>query len=290
VRDANIPILLTTGYNDYYVGGVFQMWRDMSEETKSQSALLVSPYNHGDGYDANRGLAFPMGKRAEQFGAYQLDWLDHIRKGTPISHEKGVITYYRAFENKWESDFYKKPVKIAEIGLGNETRSFEYDPRFPTAFAPEGCLAQEANSERSFIRIYTNPSKEDVFVKGQMSAQLSVSSTAADTSFYLRISIKKADCTYVLRHDITSLSYQLGSYRENTAVKLKLQFDEHAFLLKKGECLQIDIASTDDNTYVSHTNHAGEYALQTDTRIAINTVHLKDSYLYLPIERDKDSE
>jgi len=84
VRDANIPILLTTGYNDYYVGGVFQMWRDMSEETKSQSALLVSPYNHGDGYDANRGLAFPMGKRAEQFGAYQLDWLDHIRKGTPF--------------------------------------------------------------------------------------------------------------------------------------------------------------------------------------------------------------
>ena len=117
-----------------------------------------------------------------------------------------------------------------------------------------------------------------------MEAVLTVSSSCADTSFYVRISIKKDEYTYVLRHDITSLSYQLESYFENETAKLSFCFDEHAFLLKKGECLQVDIASTDDNTYVSHTNHIGEYHLQTETKIATNTVYLDDSYLMLPIE------
>ena len=88
----------------------------------------------------------------------------------------------------------------------------------------------------------------------------------------------------MLRHDITSLSYQHKSYFENEKVQIKFCFDEHAFLLKKGERLQVDIASTDDNTYVSHTNYIGEYYKQTETKIATNTVYLDESYLLIPIE------
>ena len=283
--DANIPILLTTGYNDFYVGGIFKMWNKMDSRTKSKSALLVSPYNHGDGYDSSRGLCFPSGKRTEQFGEqYKIDWLDHVRKGTPLTYEEGAITYYRTFENRWKSDFYKKPTEIIKIGLGEKTLSFDYDPLAPTAFACEGCFANDTNNEKGSIRIYTKPLDRDVFIKGQMQAVLTVSSSCTDTSFYVRISIKKDEYTYVLRHDITSLSYQLESYLENETVKIKFCFDEHAFLLKKGERLQVDIASTDDNTYVSHTNHIGEYYLQTDTKIATNTVYLGDSYLLIPVE------
>ena len=285
VANANIPILLTTGYNDFYVGGIFRMWNEMDSRTKSKSALLVSPYNHGDGYDGSCGQSFPSGKRTEQFGEqYKVDWFDHVRKGTPITYEKGVITYYRDFENRWESDFYKKPTELIKTVLGDKPLSFDYDPLSPTAFACEGCFATEANSEKEYIRICTKPLDRDVFIKGQMQAVLTVSSSCADTSFYVRVSIKKDGYTYVLRHDITSLSYQLGSYLENEAVKIKFCFDEYAFLLKKGERLQVDIASTDDNTYVSHTNHIGEYYLQTDTKIATNTVCLGDSYLLIPIE------
>jgi hypothetical protein len=117
-----------------------------------------------------------------------------------------------------------------------------------------------------------------------MKAVLTVSSTASDTSFYMRLSIKKAEYTYVLRHDITSLCYQLGSYVPDSKVKLNFEFDEYAFLIKKGECLQIDIASTDDNTYVCHTNRKGEYHLQTGTDKAKNTVYLDESRLILPAE------
>ena len=284
VTSANIPILLTTGYNDYYTGGVFRMWDKMDARTKAQSALLVSPYNHGDGYDAQNGLPFPCGKRSEQFGRYGLDWLDHVRKGTPINHEKGVITYYRTFENVWDSDFNKIPTEPLKMELGRGALDFEYNPENPTAFAPEGCFANESNAENSYIRVFTRPLDRDVFIKGRMKATLCVSSSCADTSFYLRISIKKEDCTYVLRHDITSLSDQLGEYRENSKVKLDFVFDDHAFLLKAGECLQLDIASTDDRTYVSHTNKAGDYHKQADSQIATNTVYLDGSCLYLPVE------
>ena len=261
------------------------MWNRMDAQTKSKSALLVSPYNHGDSHVGDDGLTFPNGKRGERFGcSYQLDWFENIRKGTPLPFQKGVITYYRAFENIWQSDFYAKPTKLTSVPLGDETLSFEYYPLCPTAFSCEGSFAKENICNSNFIRVCTKPFEHDIFIKGQMRASLAVSSSCEDTSFYMRISIKSSQCTYVLRHDITSLIFQLGSYNKNDIVTLDFCFDEYAFLLKKGECLQIDIASTDDNTYICHTNKKGEYYLQTATETAINTVYLGRSQLFLPIE------
>lgn len=289
VTEANIPILLTTGYNDFYVGGVFDMWRRMDAATKSKSALLVSPYNHGDGYDKECGIAFPQGQRSQAFGQYCIDWLDNVRHGTPLPFEKGVITYYRAFEKGWASDFYKTETVPLEAELGKGVRSFNYDPTRPTAFRCEGLTAEENGAEGG-LRLCTPAFEEDTFVKGRMKAVLTVSSTASDTSFYMRLSIKKPEYTYVLRHDITSLCYQLGSYVPDSKVKLNFEFDEYAFLIRKGECLQIDIASTDGNTYVCHTNRKGEYHLQTRTDKAKNTVYLDESRLILPTEEKRDCE
>jgi hypothetical protein len=61
-------------------------------------------------------------------------------------------------------------------------------------------------------------------------------------------------------------------------------FDEYAFLIKAGECLRIDIASTDDNTYVCHTNKKGDYSLQTEAERCENRVYLDRSHLILPVE------
>jgi predicted acyl esterase len=63
-------------------------------------------------------------------------------------------------------------------------------------------------------------------------------------------------------------------------------FDEYAFLLRKGEQLRIDISSTDNNTYVCHTNKKGPYFLQTEAETAINTVYLQHSQLMLPVAQD----
>lgn len=285
VSHATIPILLTTGYNDFYVGGMFDMWSSMSEQTREKSAMLVSPYNHGDGYDPHNGLCFQSGKRSEQFGStYPIDWFDNIRKGTPLPFPKGVITYYRTFENRWQSDFSTPAATMQAIPLGEGPVSFRYDPLRPTAFSSEGTLAQESYTDGSCIRVLTPPLDRDVFIKGNIRAALTVASDCEDSSFFMRISLKNAEHAYVLRHDITSLCFQLGDYRKNDVVELDFRFDAYAFLLKKGEQLQIDIAATDDNTYVPHTNRKGAYHLQPDTEVATNTVYLGKSFLFLPIE------
>ena len=279
------PVLFTTGFHDFYVGGMFSMWNRMDEETRKQCAMLVSPYDHGDGYSQENGLAFPNGRRREQFGGeYSIRWLEHIRKGTSLPFETGVITYYNLFENVWKCDFYKNKVDLLEIPLGDGRVSFDYNPVEPPAFCVEGAIQKNRFNNSHMISLYTPPLGRDVFVKGKMEATLRVSSNCPDTSFYISISIQKPQGDYRLRHDITSLSYQLGDYVENEMVSLQFSFDEHAFLLEKNESLRIDICSTDDNVYVSHTNMKGPYYLQTESRVATNCVYLEDSKLVLPIE------
>lgn len=280
------PVLFTTGFHDFYVGGMFAMWNSMSEQARMRCAMLVSPYDHGDSYKAEDGLAFPKGQRREQFGSeYSVNWFDYIRKGTSLPFETGVITYYRLFENIWKCDFYKNKTDLLEIPLGEGQVSFDYNPKEPPAFCEEGAFQRNHFAGAHVISLYTSPLDTDVFVKGKMEAILRVSSTCPDTSFYISVSIKKPQGDYRLRHDITSISYQLGNYIENETVSLQFSFDEHAFLLEKGECLRVDICSTDDNVYVSHTNMKGPYYLQTESQVATNCVYLNDSKLFLPIEQ-----
>jgi len=46
-NNVNFPILFTTGFYDIYTGGIFDMWKNMSEDSRNMSALVVSPYDHG---------------------------------------------------------------------------------------------------------------------------------------------------------------------------------------------------------------------------------------------------
>ena len=61
-------------------------------------------------------------------------------------------------------------------------------------------------------------------------------------------------------------------------------FDEHSFMVKKGEKLRIDISSSNLPHYVRHTNQKGLFSEQTTAKIADNTVLLDESYIELPIK------
>ena len=65
---------------------------------------------------------------------------------------------------------------------------------------------------------------------------------------------------------------------------LDLVFDEYAFKIKEGQKLRIDIASTDKNTYVCHSNIKGDYCSIENCKTANNKVFLAESCLILPIE------
>ena len=267
------------------------MWKNMDPESRGGSALVISPYDHGDNPTSD-GITFPNGRRVEAFGEdYEIDWLDYIRGKSAVPFVPGKVTYYRLFENTWQTDTFAPGEKTLRIRLGEEEKSFVYNPYDPPEFkgglsrAFGGAVFQDPpNSRHDIISLYTEPFGQDTFVKGKMSARLRVKSDCEDTCFYIRVSIAKAEGDFGLRDDITSLSWALGDYTPGTEVTLDFDFDEHAFLIRRGEKLRIDIASADNAHYVRHTNQKGLYSAQSTGKIARNTVYLQDSVLCLPTE------
>lgn len=74
---------------------------------------------------------------------------------------------------------------------------------------------------------------------------------------------------------ISPLCYQLGDYKAGDVAMLDFCFDKYAFLIKEGDCLQMDISSTD----ICHTNKKGEYYWQAETEKVENKIHLDTSCL-----------
>ena len=125
-----------------------------------------------------------------------------------------------------------------------------------------------------------------------MKAKLTVKSDCEDTCFYLRLSLEKKEGYYGLRDDINQISNFDKNYKPNGEIEMDFSFDEHAFTVKKGERLRIDVSSSAFPSYVRHTNNKGLYSVQTTAKIAKNTVVLSKSTLTVFCEQNifKDGE
>ena len=291
VKNIRFPALFTTSFHDIYTGGIFDMWNEMDQESREQSALVVSPYDHGD-KPSSDGITFPNGSVVEAFGDdYEIAWFDYIRGKGESPFALGKVTYYRLFENAWKTDDFEPGEENVVFSLGAESRSYVYNPYDAPGFkgglsrAFGGAVFQDPpNSRHDIISVYTEPFEKDTFVKGKMTAQLLVESDCEDSCFYMRVSIATEGGDLGLRDEITSLCRQVPDYMPGSQVRLDMEFDPHAFLIPKGGRLRIDIASADNEHYVRHTNQRGLYSTQTTAKIARNTVYLQDSVLCLPTE------
>ena len=181
--------------------------------------------------------------------------------------------------------------------MGEDTVSYTYNPYDPPRFLGGlscnfggSCFQAPPHTRHDVVSVYTKPFSADALVKGRMTATLCVASDCEDTCFYVRVSIETQQGDFGLRDDITTLCYQLGDYTPNTPVNLQFTFDEHAFLVRRGQRLRVDIASADAEHYVRHTNQKGLYCEQETAKIAHNTVFLGASRLMLPIETDFEGE
>lgn len=289
IKHANIPILLVTGFYDIYTGGVFDMWNGLDEVTKSKSALVVHPFDHGGSGDY-QPINFENGCLRKEYEDYAACWLDAVRGKSDYPFAQGEITYYKLFDNKWCCDDFYDAKETRRIKLGDGKISYTYNPYAPATF--KGGLSanfggnawQDApNSRYDIVSLYTEEFDEDVFVKGKMGAKLKVNSDCEDTCFYVRLSLCKSEGDYGLRDDINQISNFKADYKPNEELEMELSFDEHAFVIHKGEKIRIDISSSAFPHYVPHTNQRGLYSEQTTARVATNTVDLGKSYLELPI-------
>ena len=285
IKTANIPILLTVGFYDLYTGGVFAMWDSMPEQTKAKSAFVVHPYDHSGLYNY-QPVRFEKGMISEQFGDYQVRWFNAIRGIEPPFVPTGKVTYYPSFGNGWRTDDFATPQKQKTLPLGDGEKSYAYDPSDPAPF--RGGLSinyggtdwqDPPNSRQDIISVFTPAFEKDTLIQGKMHAKLRVKSSCEDTCFYMRVSLAKEEGAYGLRDDIQKISNIRTDYTPNDEVELDFHFDEHAFVVKKGEKLRVDISSSAFPMFVRHTNNKGLFSEQTTTQVAINTVLLNKSTL-----------
>jgi len=289
IKHAGIPILLVTGFYDIYTGGIFDMWRDLDESTRELCALVVHPFDHSWNGE-HQPISFENGTVKEAFGLYKVDWLNSIRGKCEPPFERGKVTYYKLFENKWCCDEFCDANDIMKIELGKESVTYRYDPRDPAVFKGGLCTnfggsawQNAPNSRGHIITLYTREFDKDTFIKGKMRASLTISSDCEDTCFYVRVSLCKSEGDYGLRDDINQISNFDTEYLPNRQIEMSFTFDEHAFVIKKGERLRIDISSSAWPHYVPHTNQKGLFSEQKIAKIANNTVYLAESYIELPI-------
>ena len=284
-----IPILLITGFYDIYTGGIFNMWRAMDDEAKAMTSFVIHPLEHG-GIGRDQPIVFEDGILLNKFGDFRVKFFDSIRGKCDAPFEKGKVTYYKLFDNKWICDDFYNTNASKRISLGEGSVSYKYNPYAPAVFQGglstnfDGNAWQDPpNSRYDIISLFSEEFKEDTYVKGKMTAKLKVSSDCEDTCFYLRLSLAKEEGYYGLRDDINQISNFAPDYVPGETLDMDFSFDEHSFLVKKGEKIRIDISSSAFPFYVPHTNNRGPFYEHTTAKVANNTVILGESYLDLPI-------
>jgi predicted acyl esterase len=263
------------------------MWNGLDKETKGMSALVVHPFDHG-GKGDSQPINFENGFVHLAFESYYVRWMDSVRGKCPAPFEKGKVTYYKLFDNGWNTDEFYSSKEAKRITLGEGRVSYKYNPYAPATF--KGGLStnfggaqwqDEPNSRYDILSFFTPEFEEDTTISGKIRAKLRVKSDREDTCFYVRLSLCKEEGYYGLRDDINQISNFNPDYKPGEEIDMEFTFDEHAFVVHKGEKIRIDVSSSAFPHYVPHTNCKGNFALQTTAKIAHNTIILDKSSITL---------
>ena len=291
LNNVRIPILLVTGFYDIYTGGLFDMWREMDETARSMCTLVVHPFDHScRGYE--QPIDFEDGNPLKNNPQYRIEWCEAARGKCDFPFERGKITYYKLFDSKWCCDNFDTDTENKRITLGEGSVTYKYNPYDPASF--NGGLSlnfggnawqDEPNLRFDIVSLFTSKFEEDTYVKGKIGVKLTVSSDCEDTCFYIRLSICKDEGYYGIRDDINQISNFSPNYNPGEKIEMTYSVDEHAFVIKKGEKLRIDISSSAFPLFVSHTNNRGLFSEQRTAKVATNTVYLEKSYVELPVSK-----
>ena len=312
--DSTMPVLMVTGFYDRYAEGIFDMWHETPPGRKANCALVVDAFDHGGrrmkGIDASSPIFFPNGSRHDA-GVVDsvLDWFDWCRGRKALTRVRpGETLWYALWGNAWHAapEMKDAPNALAlsltgdrrlvlsgsPVADGGGVVRFAYDPKNPPTFPGAGCLimgGMRAQPEPGFrddvVSFVSDPFADRYNVRGRIKVSLVVTSDCDDTSFYVRLSIRKRDGKwYTLRDDIKSISWDTADYAPGAEARIDYALSDHAFAIEEGDQLRADIAGTNGDMFIPHTNFKGPFAEQTVSRVAHNAVRAGKSRIVLPVE------
>lgn len=290
VEQLGIPVLLMDGWFDFYIGGTFDMWRRLPDETRQRSAFAVGPWGHSTRLES---CGYPLENPnlpAELVPAF----FDHVRLGTESPLPLGQVTWHSVTGGAWQTGL---PAETRERrlyfgadgaltdapGLPGE-RSYDYDPDRPLKFYGHYNMCRRpTETPEGVLTFLSAPAAEDTAFCGPVRWRMHVKTDCDDTAFYLRLYLEDENgASWNLTDTITSLTAQNPDYRAGEVCAVAAETYPMGFVWKKGCRLRVDISSHSD-LYAPHANVRGHWAKVTETKIARNTVILDgDAYLVLP--------
>ncbi len=292
----NIPVLFVDGWYDFYLDGMFSMWKRMSDAQKSISSFIVGPWGHATQMTSEAEYHFENGNIPFDYAA---EWFNSIRENRPFKYaRKGKLKYYSIGSSEWKETEYptelRKNIKLyfndenmltSFPSNDNKTISYKFDPDNPIkCFRHHNIfIAHEINSVDGVVSFQTEEFDSNTTVLGNIRWHLKVSSDCDDTAFFIRIYFVEDGKAYNLTEDITTLSYVLSECSAGQIITIDLETPPIAFEIKKGNRIRVDISSN-CGVYVPHSNVKGHWAEVEESKVANNTVYLQDSYIEIPIE------
>jgi uncharacterized protein len=308
-ENMTIPVLMIGGWYDIFLGPQLEDWQRLA--TQSTSRFIIGPWTHSGTIGE---YPMPDSKGGQFQWAEMLPWLEHHLKSEPLTLSTGVKLYVigeGGWEERaaWPTSNETQTLYLSNIALSNDCESGEladapgsgevsytYDPDNPVPSrggggmlaynmdgydgAPPSNVDQSGFCEREDVLTFTSENFEDgLFISGDISVTLEVSSTAPDTAFTAKlIEVFPDGSTFNIRDSITSLAYRNGAdepleYLPGELVTITIDFWPIAWQIQPGSSLRLDISSSDFPKFHSHTNRAGVWSEQTGADIAVQTIY-----------------
>jgi putative CocE/NonD family hydrolase len=314
------PVFIGEGWYDHHFASAIETYRALPDATKRMSVLRIGAWNHSfevvvDGHAAN-GRHFENNDELQAF-----DWFERILCRGLLP--EGRVEAYVIGEDRWMTTSDTSLTSSGELrlylgardenGVGTLSLSpeaqpgeikYDYDPQNPVmthgaesllhSKEHQGSLLQpDVDPREDVISFVSEPLQADLPIYGNVRLCLSVASDAEDTAFTFKLMEVMPDGkAYHIRNGITTLGYRNGAprrveYRPGERVDITVDSWNIAWTIPKGSRIRLDVASSNFPEYAIHSNHAGIWSLQKDTKVAEQTLFLggrDGSYIVFPTD------
>ncbi len=288
----DFPVLFRDGWYDYYTEGMFDMWRRLRCDIKEKSAFVVGPWGHDTRVSDKAALPIKNGNLPAD---HIVDWFDSIREKRGYKYAScGKVTYHSVGGDKWESEIfpYESERKLRLYFSENRELSskntdgeitYRYNPQNKNKCFEYGTIHQaaEAGIRDDIISFISEEVEEDCDFFGNIRWHMDVSTSCDDTAFFIRVHFIRDKKAYNLTETITTVLNANPDYKRGEKLTLDLLTPPIGFTLKKGDRIRVDISSN-GSIYVPHSNLRCHWAKAPKTRIASNTIYMKNAFIEIP--------
>ena len=305
----SLPVYIGEGWYDHHLGSALVTYETLSETAKAHTTLRIGCWNHSF-QPCMQGRSARHLQNSDIRTA--LDWFDQILKQgvTPAGKVETYLIGADCWKTQPAFPFPEEesrafyldgraadPAQIAGTACRLEPEpasrggeiSYLYDPAHPVishgaeslfhSMTEVGSLLQPACGYREdVISFVSQPLPQALEITGKITADLFVRSDAEDTAFTVKVmEIFPDGRAYNIRSGITTLAYRGGSdrrlaYTPGQSVRVKAPLWDIAWLVGKGSRIRVDISSSDFPQYAVHSNYAGVWSEQTQTKVARQTL------------------